>query len=203
MSEAFTQGSIGEVPLSAALALHDKAFWTLSEKMVAADVYERQRPGVTVKRDWETPEQHAARLKARSEEVRPAEPTQGMDPARARPELLRYERQMEGLTIDHPQYEKLFDAWVPQIHMLQDMLGIKRTEYKKGYAPKRKQDVVDKATVAKFAEYRGKQVDTRRRSIEATKDLDDLDFLALIRDQETLPDLQALAVQRIEQVKAV
>jgi len=199
-SEAFVQGGSGVVPLSVVIAKSPaKAFWTLADKKIAADLYEDKNPGVTVRRDWESEAQHAARAKAR-ETVAVVEPTQGMDPERAKPELLRMQRALQSLSVTHPQYDQLFDAWVAQIHALEDICGLKRTEYKKGQAVKAAaEEDVDPKLTAKLAEYFKRNVETRKASIAKTVDLA---FLALIRDTEALPDLQMLAVQRIEQVKA-
>jgi hypothetical protein len=198
-SDAFTQGGVGEVPISVVLAAMPKSFWTLEERKVQADLYESKNPGVTVRRDWETNAEHAARVKVREAMERPAPPTSGMDPSRARPELQRQQQFLAGLSIDHPDYEKLFDAVVPVIHSLEDTCGLQRTEYVKGKVPKKEKETADPALIAKLAEYFKRNNNTRRMSIEKTKDVG---FLVLIRDNETLPDLQMLAVQRIEQVRA-
>lgn len=197
-SEAFTQGGVGEVPINAVLANMTKSFWTLEEKKVAADLWESKNPGVTVRRDWESPTEHAVRVKAREAMERPAAPVSGMDPSRARPELQREYQFMAGLDILHPDYEKLFEAHVGNIHMLEDTCNIQRTEYKKGEVPKKEKETADPKLLAKLAEYFKRNNNTRKLSIGATKDLP---FLILIRDNEVLPDLQMLAVERIEQVR--
>lgn len=198
-SDAFTQGGVGDVPIAAVLKATGKAFFTLDEKKVYADLWESKNPGVTVRRDWETPGEHAARVKEREAVAVPAAPLQGMDPVRARPELDREYRFMEGLTVEHPDYEKLFFAHVAQVHALEDICGIQQTPYEIGSVPKKAKEKADPILTAKLAEYFKRNIDTRRKSIEKTVDVG---FLALIRDTENLPDLQRLAVQRIEQVRA-
>lgn len=197
MADAFLQAGSGEVPISAVLALNAKSFWTLDEKKIAADLYEDKHPGVTVKRDWESPAEFAARVKKREAiELAPA-PTQGMDPGRAMPELLRQRRAMEGLTPSTDKsYSDRFDALVETIHLLEDACGLKRTAYKKGVVPKKEKEAADPAAMANLAEYFKRNLDTRRRSIEATSDIA---FLTLIRDTEMTPELQALAQARITQ----
>lgn len=196
-TDAFLQAGSGEVPISAVLALKAKSFWTLDEKKIEADLYEDKHPGVTVKRDWETAAEFKARVKKREAIELPPAPTQGMDPGRAMPELLRRRREMEGLTPStEKSYSDRFDALVEHIHLLEDTCGLKRTDYKKGSIPKKEKETADPATIAKLAEYFKRNLDTRRRSIEATTDVA---FLTLIRDTEMTPELQAAAQARITQ----
>lgn len=196
-TDAFLQAGSGEVPISAVLSLKAKSFWTLDEKKVEADLYEDAHPGVTVKRDWETVAEFKARVKKREAVELPPAPTQGMDPGRAMPELLRQRRAMEGLTPSTDKsYSDRFDALVGVIHALEDECGLKRTEYKKGAVPKREKEAADPEAMKKLAEYFKRNLDTRRRSIEATADVA---FLTLIRDTEMNPELQALAQARITQ----
>jgi hypothetical protein len=197
-TDAFIQSGSGEVSIAQVLALKAKAFWTVDEKKVEADLYESAHPGVTVRRDWESAAELAARVKKRDAMPQPTAPTQGMDPSRAAPELLRQQRFLQTLSVDHPKYKDLFTAAVEQIHLLEDNLNLKRTEYKLGSVPKKEKESADPEALAKLAEYFKRNLDTRRRSIEATKDSG---YLALIRDTETMPELQALAVQRIEQLR--
>lgn len=198
MAEAFVQNGVGVVQMSDILSLKDKAFWPLAEKMVAADLHEAKHLGVTVRRDWETIEQHQERVTKRAFTPDP-EPTQGMDPERARFELARQQGMLAGLTPEHPDYDKLFDSAVEQIHHLERDCGLAPTRYTKGERPKVKTDVVDPELVEKLSKYLALKVEKRRQSIVATVNAD---FLELIRDNETDSDLQALAVQRIMQVKA-
>jgi len=196
-TDAFLQAGSGEVAISAVLALKAKSFWTLDEKKIEADLYEDKHPGVTVKRDWESPAEFRARVKKREAIELPAAPTQGMDPGRAMPELLRQRRAMAGLTPStEKSYSDRFDALEETIHMLEDTCGLKRTEYKKGLVPKKEKETADPAAMAKLAEYFKRNLDTRRRSIEATSDVA---FLTLIRDTEMTPELQTLAQARITQ----
>lgn len=195
-TDAFIQAGSGEVPISAVLALKAKSFWTLDDKKIEADLYESKHPGVTVKRDWENSAEFAARVKKRDEMPLPPAPTQGMDPARAMPELQREYQFMRGLTIEHPDYEKLFDAHVANIRQLEAICGVKEVEFRKGFVPKKERETADPAAMEKLARYFTKSLDTRRKSIEATKDVA---FLTLIRDTEMDPNLQALAQARITQ----
>ena len=112
-TDAFLQAGSGEVPISAVLALKAKSFWTLDEKKIEADLYEDKHPGVTVKRDWESSTEFMARVKKREAIELPPEPTQGMDPGRAMPDLLRRRREMAGLTPSTDKsYSDRFDALV-------------------------------------------------------------------------------------------
>lgn len=198
-SDAFTQGGVGEVPIGVVLRANDKAFFTLEEKKLAADLWESKNPGVTVRRDWETAAEHGARVKAREAVELPVSPALGMDPERARPELAREYRFMEGLSVEHPDYEKLFVAHVTQIHALEDICSLVHTEYSIGTAPKKARETADPELTAKLAKYYTRNIDIRRKSIEATKDLA---FLALIRDTENTPELQELAMKRIMAVRS-
>lgn len=197
-TDAFIQSGSGEVSIAQVLALKGKAFWTVEDKKIEADLYEQKHPGVTVKRDWETPAELAERVKKRDAMTLPPAPIQGMDPKRAEPELLRQQRFLQTLPLDHPNYKQLATSAIEQIHLLEDNIGVKRTDYKLGQVPRKEKESSDPEALAKLAEYFKRNLDTRRKSIEATKDTA---YLALIRDTETTPDLQALAVQRIEQLR--
>lgn len=199
MADAFVQAGIGEVPLSAVLALKEKAFWTRTEQEIAADVHEERHPGVTVRRPWESAAQHAERAKKRPASNAP-KPTLGMARERAEPELARQRLMLAGLTPDHPQYEPLFASLTTEIWQLEEILGLPLTKYVKGVIPKRKEDSVAPELAEKLKKYVDAKEGIRRASIQAGTDLE---LLALIRDHEALPELQVLAVQRIEQVKAV
>jgi hypothetical protein len=196
-TSAFIHGGIGEIELHMIPAARGKAFWPLHQQKLAADLYEQEHPGVTVKRPWEKEAEHAARMSKRKMPTL-APPELDMDPARAEPELRRRMQELGGLTVDHPEYEKLFKSLVKNIHQLERILGHMPTKFQQGVVPKKKEDDVSPELVQKLAKYTSlKKEETRRASIAGTEDLD---FLALIRDNETNPDLRVLAVQRIEQV---
>lgn len=199
MSDAFVHGSIGEIPLAKIPAARGKAFWPHHEQVLAADLYETEFPGVTVIRPWESKEQHEAR-KALRKPVIVAEPELNMDPARAEPELRRRQIELAGLTIDHPEYEKLFTAQVRNIHQLEHILGRAPTRYAKGTVPKKKEDPVSTEHVEALAKYK-KLPEAKRRA--AIQNGENPELLALVRDNETEPALQTLAMQRIVELSAV
>ncbi len=198
MSDAFTHGSIGEIALNKIPASRGKAFWPHHEQVLAADLYEVEFPGVTVRRPWETQAEHDAR-KAKRKPVIVAEPELNMDPARAEPELRRKQAELAGLTTDHPEYEKLFKALVRNIHQLEAILDRAPTRYAMGTVPKKKEDAVPTEHVEALAKYK-KLPEAKRR--EAISKGVNADLLALVRDNETDPALQVLAMQRIVELSA-
>lgn len=200
MSDAFVQSGVGEVPLQVVLRASDKAFWSQSESALQADLHESKYPGVIVRRPWESAEQHAERVRNRANPQRDAA-SLGMDPDRARQELSRRQRVLEGLMPEHPNYDKLFDATLAEIRLLEQAGGVKATPYTKGVVPKRTDDLVSAAATAKLSTYMAINSPANRR-IAIAKETD-LELLALIRDNERDEKLRSLAVQRIEQAKAL
>lgn len=195
----FIPGGGAEVDISAILAPYGKALWTLPEKQARAEIYESEHPGVTVRRDWEKIDEHIKRLKARKLTLL-AEPTRNMDPARAE-RLLRLQRSfLEGLTTDHPEYDRLWKGAVDEIHLLEDVIQVPRTRYARGVVPKKEQDVAPSPELMeKLARYSALKPGLRRQSIEQGKNLE---LLALIRDSELDLEIKTMAVQRIAQLRA-
>lgn len=195
---AFVRGNVGVILISQIPAARGKAFWPQNEQVFAADLYEEENPGVTVRRPWENEAEHAARLEKRKP-IPVKEPTLNMDPKLAERELVRRQHDLAGLGPDHPQYETLFTATVNYIHELEAILGRKPTQYTKGVVPKKAEDPKDPELVAKVASYKKLPKATREASIKAGKNIE---LLTLIHDNESSPELKALAIMRIGQVAA-
>ena len=194
MSDAFIRGGSGDIKFADLPAARGKAFWPLHEKKLAADLYEQEHPGVTVRRDWESDAEHAERKAARPPSTI-VEPELSMSPDRARRELRLKLAELHGLPFDHPKYDEQFEAHVRNIHLLQDVLGEKRTRYEKR-VPLKKEDgaPLGPGLIEKLAKYKAQSVDGRRKSIEKGQNIE---LLAMVQGVETDPELQALAVKRI------
>lgn len=192
MGDAFVRGSVGEIQLHQIPAARGRAFWPQHEQKLAADLYETEHPGVTVRRPWESEAEHAARKEKRKPIVL-AEPELNMDPARAERELRRRQNEIAGLGTDHPEYDKQFAALVTLIHQLEHILGRTPTPYKKGTVPKKGDDVPPEL-VEKLAKYKTLRIEKRRESIEKGENVD---LLKLIQSNETDPELRMMAERRI------
>lgn len=195
----FVPGGGAEVEIATVLAPYGRALWTLPEKMARADIYESEHPGVTVRRDWEKVDQHIKRLKERK--LTPlAEGTRNMDPARAERLLRLQVGLLQGLTPDHPNYEKLWKGAVDEIHVLEDVMQVPRTKYVKGVVPQKEQDVAPSPELmGKLEKYLALKPGLRKQSIEQGQNPA---LLALIRDSELDLDIKVMAIQRIEQLRA-
>ncbi len=194
MSDAFVRGGSGDIKFDQLPAAHGKAFWPLHEKKLAADLYEQEHPGVTVRRDWETDEQHKAR-KAERPPSSVAEPELSMSPDRARRELRLKLAEFHGLPLDHPKYDEQFDAHVRNIHLLQDVLGEQHTRFERNVQLKKAAETpVAPEMVEKIAKYKALSPGKRRESIAKAQNIE---LLLMVRDVEPDAEIQALIVARI------
>lgn len=198
MADAFVRGGSGVVQLHQIPAAQGRAFWPLSAQIFEADLYESENPDVTVRRPWESEQQHEARL-AQRKRTPLAEPKLNMDPARALPELKRRQRELAGLTAEHPEYDKLFTALVGLIHDLERVLDRKPTRYVKGTIPAADGDPISPEMVEKLATYKKLKPEKRQAAIAASENVE---LLELVRQVEPVAELQALAAQRIEQLRS-
>lgn len=195
MSDAFVRGGSGDIRLDQIPAAQGKAFWRQHEQMLAADLYEAEHPGVTVRRPWESDQEHAKRKEDRKP-IAFAEPELSVPPHTALRELRLARLELEGLPLDHPKYDEMFTAKVRNIHLLEDVLGQTRTRFEKGKAPKKAEAApVSADLVEKLAAY--KAVASKDKRLAAIGKSQNLELLVLIRGIETDQELQEAIVKRI------
>jgi hypothetical protein len=196
-TDAFVQGGSGVIQLHQIPAAQGRAFWPYHEQVLAADLYEAEHPGVTVKRPWENEGQLTARV-AKRQVAKAPELELNMDPSRAQPLLDRKRRELAGLLTEHPEYDRLFTALTKEINNLEGCLGRTPTRFKKGTVPKA-EDEVSPELVEKLAKFGTLSIEKKRESIEKGKNID---LLALIQRNEKDPELQMMAALRITQLSA-
>lgn len=223
MQEGFIRGSAGEVRLLDILPerLQGSFLSRETQEKEAAD-YESKHPNVLVIRPFEEvpdglipqlePDERKrvladkAALKERRElraknKAEESAPEMGGDPDRMGKELKRRRIELEGLTLDHPDYDRLFANLVKVINQLEDACGVERTKYAKGETIAKKADAaVPPELMVKIEKYLTKSRKIREASIIAGENPA---LIRLIRDRETEPELQELAVQRLMQLEAL
>jgi hypothetical protein len=194
--EGFIRGGHGEVPLVNILGAQLSGFSTRAMQEAAAVKYEAEHAGAIVRRPWESDAEHAARREKR-QIAQVAQPTSGMDPARAEKELGRLNAQLAGLTPDHPEYKKLFTNLVREINAREFDCGLPQTAFALGEKVERPTEVVSPEAQAKLEKYGAQTRANKTKSIAATSDVE---FLKLIRDTEQDTDLVLAATLRITQL---
>lgn len=224
MSEGFIKGDAKELKLIDVIPLNMKSsFLTREKKEEIASTYEREHPQTIVVRDWEeVPDEvlndpstsaderkqiieDRRRLADRRAKRKAAEPevvpTLSGDPDRMAHELRRVRAQVAGLTIDHPEYDKLWTNYVRTIHELEDVCGLEHTEYVKGHKiEKAAESPVPPELLVKVEKYKKLPREKRERSLLAGENPE---LIRLLRDNEPDIDLQDLAVQRLMQLGAI
>jgi hypothetical protein len=199
MSEGFIRGGAGDVDMLAILPPSLRGFSTRAQQEAAAEAYESKHPNVIVRRPWEDEKLHAERRKGRKINARP-QPTIGMDPDRAARELRRVYANLEGLSVEHPEYDKLWGNWTREANQLEDICGLDRTTFQKGARAKRNDDPIPAALQEKLNEYVALKDKLR---IAALKDEEDVRFLRLAKENEPLSKIQELIITKLAQLGAL
>lgn len=224
MSEGFIKGDARELKLLDVIPLHMKSsFLTREKKEEIAGKYEREHPHTIVVRDWEeVPDEvlydartsaeereriladrkRLAERRAKRKDAGPtAAPTLSGDPDRLAHELRRVRAQLAGLTMDHPEYDRLWTNYVNTIHELESVCGIDHTEYVKGERIERAAETATPPELlVKVEKYKKLSREKRERSLMSGENPD---LIKLLRDAEPDTDLQDLAVQRLMQLGAI
>lgn len=179
-----------EVELMDVLPPDLRAFSSQAQQQEFAKEYEK-RNGVMVRLPWETPEAREARRKTFT--LAPVTQLVG-DPLRIAKMLQRVVYQIETLTPDREDYAKELARLAAEANKYEEALGRKPKDYTKGVMPKPKDEKPSTELEQKFTAYTALSERKRKESAEATQDVE---FLKLIRDRESVAAVVEVATIKL------